>query len=327
MHPGDVSVELRSCVRPHKRKRKVYSLSPSPPRDRDSIQPRLNTSSSSYPSVLPESTSPANTTGISVPHIANQVVSPPQPLPQNDTTYETPTTEQSYVGRSEYLSSQVPFTEETNVQKNPPRKDELSDLDLQTLHLRKAFELPPRTVRESLIDAFMDRCHPWMPIVDRHWLSERDGRQPPSMLLLQAVFLAGSRVLSSPLVHTSSEEFYERAKALFFTGYEQNTTLAVVAVSLLQWWNPTGPEKFSTNTSGFWVRIGVELAYQVGLHKEPADGRFKSFKRRLWWTLVVSSDAPQFRCSQRLTMLLRPATASFLLGQGGPEPSISRTAT
>ena len=222
------------------------------------------------------------------------ISSPQQALPPNDTTYETPPTEQSYVGRSSYLSTQVPFTEDTTpAQKNPPRSsrdDPLTAVDLETLRLRRAFDLPPRTIRESLIDAFMDRCHPWMPIVDRHWLEDRDGRQPPSLLLLQAVFLAGSRVLSSPLVqgHASSAEFYERAKALFLVGHEQNTTLAVVAVSLLQWWNPTGPEKFSTNTSGFWVRIGVELAYQVGLHKEPAEGRFKSFKRRLWWTLVVS---------------------------------------
>ena len=164
----------------------------------------------------------------------------------------------------------------------------LPHLDVLFLALRKAFDLPSRTMRESLIDAFMEHCHPWTPIVERRWLEETDQRRP-SLLLLQAVFLAGSRVLSSPLVHTSSPEFYERARALFFHGHEKNTTLAIVAVCLLQWWNPTGPEKFSVNTSGFWVRIGVELAYQVGLHKEPADGPFKSFRRRLWWTLVVSN--------------------------------------
>ncbi|UNI17150.1 hypothetical protein JDV02_003526 [Purpureocillium takamizusanense] len=164
----------------------------------------------------------------------------------------------------------------------------LPHLDIRFLTLRKAFDLPSRTMRESLIDAFMEHCHPWTPIVERRWLEETAQRRP-SLLLLQAVFLAGSRVLSSPLVHTSSSspEFYDRARALFFHGHEKNTTLAIVAVCLLQWWNPTGPERFSVNTSGFWVRIGVELAYQVGLHKEPADGPFKSFRRRLWWTLVI----------------------------------------
>lgn len=203
---------------------------------------------------------------------------------------DIPTTEQSYDGRGEYLEGQVPFTDDavTAIARRPPsREDELVDLDLQFLNLRKAFDIPPRAIRESLIDAFMERCHPWMPIVEKHWLEESERRRP-SMLLQQAVFLAGSRVLSSPVTHTSSSEFYERARALFFHGYEKNTTLAIVAVCLLHWWNPTGPERFSTNTSGFWVRIGVGLAYQVGLHKEPADGPFKSLRRRLWWSLVVS---------------------------------------
>lgn len=207
--------------------------------------------------------------------------------PQNA---EVPTQEQSYIGRSEYL---VPFTEDTATlaKTNPPsRENELADLDHQFLTQRKALELPSRAIRESLIDAFMEHCHPWMPIVDRRWLEETNSDQRrPSLLLLQSVMLAGSRVLSSPLMQTttSSSEFYERARALFFHGHEKNTTLAIVAVCLLQWWNPTGPEKFSTSTSGFWVRIGVELAYQVGLHKEPPKGPFRSFRRRLWWSLVV----------------------------------------
>ena len=299
--------------RPHKRRRKVYSLSPSPPRDEVPHQRSLSTAST-YPTALSENTITAST-NIGVSQLAEAIVSPPQSLPQNDTSYDTPTVEQSYVGRSEYLGGQVPFTEDTTApQRNPPRGNELSDLDRQTLSLRKAFDLPPRTIRESLVDAFMERCHPWMPIVERHWLEERE--QPPSLLLLQSVFLAGSRVLSSPLVHTSSSEFYERAKALFFSGHEQNTTLAIVAISLLQWWNPTGPEKFSTNTSGFWVRICVELAYQVGLHKEPPEGKFRSFRRRLWWTLVVSLVMRELRVDVQPTdSCRRPAIALSRSGQ------------
>ena len=209
--------------------------------------------------------------------------------------YEIPVTaKNSYVGHDEYLGGQVPLaeTEDANngQREAPGREDEVEDLDMQFLQLRKALDVPSRVTRESLIDAFMERCQPWMPIVERRWLEEVDGQRRPSLLLLQAVFLAGSRVTSSPLMYTSSADFYERARALFFHGHEKNTTLAIVAVCLLQWWNPTGPEKFSTNTSGFWVRIGTELAYQVGLHKEPAEGPFRSFRRRLWWTLVVSSE-------------------------------------
>lgn len=242
--------------------------------------------------------------------------------------YEVPVTaKNSYVGHDEYLGGQVPLAETEDAatgQRDPPsRENEVADLDLQFLQLRKALDLPTRATRESMVDAFMERCHPWMPIVERRWLEEIDGQRRPSLLLLQAVFLAGSRVTSSPLMYTSSAEFYERARALFFHGHEKNTTLAIVAVCLLQWWNPTGPEKFSTNTSGFWVRIGTELAYQVGLHKEPLEGPFRSFRRRLWWTLVVSSPA---RLDHR-TDKARAVTVSSPLAPAGRGRSTLKTAT
>ena len=339
---------------PHQRKRKLYVLSPSPPRHIPSPKRSAHDVSSSI-----------DLTGISdhditfsdaaateqQPHHRQSIEDgassspltqrPSSPKSQNSRNYEVPTQEQSYVGRSDYLSTQIPFTEDTTVpQKNnpPSRENELADLDLQFLTLRKALELPPRAIRESLIDAFMEHCHPWMPIVERRWLEESGSEQrPPSLLLLQAVLLAGSRVLSSPLVQskTSSSELYERARALFFHGHEKNTTLAIVSVCLLQWWNPTGPEKFSMSTSGFWVRIGVELAYQVGLHKEPPEGPFRSFRRRLWWSLVVSATLSHFDTQEYGNIPIyympnipyRAVIVSSLSGRADHGPSISRIAT
>jgi Fungal specific transcription factor domain len=274
-------------ARPHQRKRKAYDLSPSPPRRE--IARRRSTVDASGGTNLTATSGRESSIVISSDSTDDALLLTTS-LPQNTNAYQTPIHEHSYVGRSEYLGGEVPFTEDAiSRQRLPSQKPELAGLDVHFLTLRKALDLPPRAVRESLIDAFMERCYPWMPIVDRRWLEDAEQRQP-SMLLLQAVFLAGSRVLASPLVHTSSSEFYERTRALFFHGNEQNATLAIVAACLLQWWNPTGPEKLSTHTSGFWMRVAVELAYQVGLHKEPADGSFKAFRRRLWWTLVVSAN-------------------------------------
>lgn len=166
-------------------------------------------------------------------------------------------------------------------------KPALSNLSQQFLQLQRSFELPPRSLRSSLIDAFMEWCHPWMPIVEKQWL-EPGAVHKQSMLLLQSVFLAGSRVSSSHLVPVSSSEYYQRAKTLFLHGHEENTMTSIVAACLLQWYNPTGPEKVSSDTSGFWLRTAVDLAHQVGLHREPGSGPARGFRRRLWWTLVVS---------------------------------------
>lgn len=137
----------------------------------------------------------------------------------------------------------------------------------------------------SLTDRYFEMCAPWTPIVERSWLDLDD--KDSSLLLLQAVYLAGSRVSSSSLIYDTSETFYERAKALFFYGREKDVIKSICSIILLHWWNPTGPEHVSTSTSGFWIRIAVAMAYQIGLHKEPPEGPDRMLRRRLWWTLVV----------------------------------------
>jgi hypothetical protein len=213
--------------------------------------------------------------------------SPAQQLQQYGVEDQNHGVGESYVGRSEYLGGDVPFNEDMAdaCPKSPDSR--LSETDLEILRLQSAFDLPPRSIRTGLIDAFMAFCAPWTPIVDRCWLEEKDGKQP-SIFLLQAFFLAGSRVSSAPLVYASCEDFYRRGKALFFCGYEKDTIISIVAVCLLHWWHPNGPEQVSTDTSGFWVRIGVSMAHQIGLHKEPPRGKNRMLRRRLWWSLVVS---------------------------------------
>jgi hypothetical protein len=207
----------------------------------------------------------------------------------------------------------VPFNEAMTAEGAPGPAGGLSDVDLQMLHLYKAFDLPPRATRESLIDKYMQLCSPWGPIVERSWLDGADGSQT-SLLLLQAVFLAGSRVTSNVLQHASSEDFYQRARALFFSGHEKNIMFIIVALCLLQWWNRSGPEKISTDTSGFWVRIAVGMAYQAGLHKEPPSSARRGdrmMRRRLWWTLVVRCISFTLLPMSALTQVIVPRQHYF----------------
>lgn len=275
--------------RPHKRKRKRYNLSPSPPQEH-------TPSSSSYkpqPFPIPPARNSQPAAQINHPSSIrpsldeNEALLVDPPHQQGANEGSTPGCAESYIGRDAYLDGSIPVSEDTtNV--STQAHSGLSEIDMQVLHMYKAFEMPPRSVRNSLIDKFMEYCLPWMPIVDRRWLEDQPNHSP-SPLLLQSVFLAGSRVSAQPLIGATSEDYYQRAKALFFSGHERNPLISVVSALLLHWWNPTGPEQISASSSGFWVRIAAGLAYQIGLHKEPISARDKSLHRRIWWTLVVGN--------------------------------------
>lgn len=164
-----------------------------------------------------------------------------------------------------------------------------SSVAKQICDLQGAYDLPSKAIRTALIDNFFRYCYPWDPIVERVHMVE-NSLDKVSRLLLQAVLLGGSRMSGALPSTTSPHEIYLRAKTLFYTDQERNPLNKVIAVSLLHWWNPHGPELVSTNTSTFWNRIAISLAMQMGLNSAQRRVPDESHRRRIWWTLVVSRD-------------------------------------
>ncbi|KAJ5803653.1 uncharacterized protein N7503_006103 [Penicillium pulvis] len=213
--------------------------------------------------------------------------------------------EESYRGRGEYLGGSVPFDE--NMVKPGHEatytSPKASAADLQMLREQGAFELPPISIQKQLMDSFNKYCAPWTPVVDPKWLDEKT---PPSMLLLQSIFLAGSRVSKAHLDYGSSEVFYRRAKLLFFFGGGHGSLISIVAACLLHWYNPVGPEDVSTDTSGFWIRTAGAMAFQIGLHKEPSlNAKDRGLRRRLWWSLVIRDNVISVGVGRPRTINLR----------------------
>ncbi|KIW78402.1 hypothetical protein Z517_08238 [Fonsecaea pedrosoi CBS 271.37] len=266
---------------PHRRKRRRYTVTDSPD-DSANVTQQGQVADHNESMAPPRSSLPVVTGSEQIAIVVDDSDQRTSPV-----FGDSSTTEYSYVGRCEYLGGQIHFTEDLTRRPSRSRPDvSPHDSDLHFLQIQHALDLPPRPVRAALVSAFMERCHPWTPIVELSWVNEPNHRHD-SLLLEQSVFLAGSRVLNSPLTYASSQEYYARARTLFFHGHPRNTLLSIVATCLLQWWNPTGPETISTDTSSFWTRIGIELAHQMGLHLEPKDQPHKGFRRRLWWTLVT----------------------------------------
>lgn len=178
-----------------------------------------------------------------------------------------------YYGREAYLDSQESGGHITETK--------ISQDEMAVLELRKAFTMPSSTWKSALIESFMTYCYPWMPIVPATWL-ERE--KNTSITLMKAVLLAGSRTTDVPQV---SHDYYAATKALILSGYEKDPIMVVAATALLGWWNPSPPDVASLDNSGFWIRTSINMAYQIGLHKESRGEEGAAYNRCLWWTLAV----------------------------------------
>ncbi|OAL03784.1 hypothetical protein IQ06DRAFT_243908, partial [Phaeosphaeriaceae sp. SRC1lsM3a] len=192
------------------------------------------------------------------------------------------------MGRAHYIRNGEEIDEASARSFPSSREHGLSHLEMSTIAAFNGFQLPSASTRQELMGFFMQYCSRWMPIMHENDVASiLNGTSSP--LLAQALYVAATRVSSAPIspAEPSIKERYERAKILFWMGHESNPINSVKATLLMQWYNPEGPEHVSLDTSEFWMRTGVGLAYQIGLHKEPVQGPWYSMRRRIWWSLVA----------------------------------------
>jgi hypothetical protein len=310
------------CV-PRERKRKRFTFSPSPPTSQARIKTQDGESSAPGNTEVQFSTiglmhasaagSSAGAFGVSVPSesefgrrmsstasldespILDRHIDPVYSTQHHNMSsnmaqrsYQT-SNNVSYLGRLEYLRGEVPVNDDAGVPDKVPHR--LSESDVTILKVQRVADLPPRAIRESLLDAFWTRCYPWTPVVERAWIYDRRPGKV-SLLLQQAMFLAGSRV-SAAVPNYSSEDFYKKARVLFWMGAEEDPIITIAAACLLHWWNPQGPEHISLDTSSFWLRVCVGLAHQVGLHREPTGKSDAGLRRRIWCLINAGHGRPR----------------------------------
>ncbi len=185
-----------------------------------------------------------------------------------------------------------------NVRGSRARLTELDNVEIDILHQRGAFLLPPRSLCDELIDSYFKWVHPIVPVVNRARFMKqyRDPKNPPSLLLLQAVLLAGTRVCSNQQLMDANGSttpaaltFYKRAKALYDANYEDDRVTIVQSVLLMGWyWE--GPEDVTKNVF-YWSRVATIVAQGSGMHRSVEQSQLsKSDKRlwkRIWWTLFT----------------------------------------
>ncbi|KAF8441888.1 fungal-specific transcription factor domain-containing protein [Terfezia claveryi] len=185
-----------------------------------------------------------------------------------------------------------------NTRGSRARLTELDTIEIDILHQRGAFLLPPRTLCDELVEAYFKWIAPVVPVINRSRFMRRyhDTKNPPSLLLLQAVLLAGSRVCTNPQLmdeHGSTTPaamtFYKRAKALYDANYEDDRVTIVQALILMGWyWE--GPEDVTKNVF-YWSRVATIVAQGSGMHRSVEHSQLsradKRLWKRIWWTLFT----------------------------------------
>jgi hypothetical protein len=169
------------------------------------------------------------------------------------------------------------------------------DIELEILRARGALSLPCKEVCDELVDAFFTWVAPIVPIINKASFMKqyRDPNNPPSILLMQAILLAGSRVYPSDIPLDSSKSsatiFYQRAKALYDADYEKDRVTTVQSLILLGWyWED--PATVTKNVF-YWNGVAVSIAHGFGMHRSAADSDLsiqdKRLWKRIWWTLFT----------------------------------------
>lgn len=160
----------------------------------------------------------------------------------------------------------------------------------------EAFQLPPKRTVDQLLAAYLQHINPGFPVVDRRLFMRqyraRDPANPPSLLLLQAMLVAGAHVLykdDPDTRHAQKAVFFRRAKMLLDARVERNRD-TVVQAALLLTWHADGPEDVAAN-AWHWVGLAARTATGLGMHRD-ADGSTlvphnKRMWRRVWWLLVA----------------------------------------
>jgi len=149
--------------------------------------------------------------------------------------------------------------------------------------------LPEEEIQDELIRTYFAVIQPTYPILDRVQFAKsyRNKDSPPSMLLLQAMFMHAASHCSLDLLlkagfksrHEAKRSFYRRAKALYDSDFETNRLVNIQATYLLQfWWDSPLEQK----DAGYWLGVSILLAQGCGMHRSTERACLCPIDRRLW---------------------------------------------
>lgn len=187
----------------------------------------------------------------------------------------------------------------------------------------EALQLPPKGLCEQLIEAYFLHINRGFPIVDETEFMAiyRDQKQvirPFSLLLLNAVLLAGAHVLPAqhhdlrPLRRT----LFRRTKLLFDARYDKHREKYIQAALLLTWYCDSLEDVISN--SWHWVGFAARSAVGMGMHRDATASSLNIYDKRQWvrwWWILFQFDVMISTSYGRpQAMCVLPISSAFFKG-------------
>ncbi|KAM5358991.1 hypothetical protein ACJZ2D_014816 [Fusarium nematophilum] len=182
-----------------------------------------------------------------------------------------------------------------------PLPPHLDTADIEYLRLKGALTLPNVHFQNTLLEAYIEYVHPYLPVVDLcgflNAIHDPDGLNGKiSLLLYHAVMFAGSGFVGKE--HLTKNGYstrkgarrclLQKTRLIYDLGYESDRTVLIQALLIMTYWYETPDDQ---KDAWHWLGVAISLAQTAGLHhyvrSASATPTDRIIWKRIWWSCFM----------------------------------------
>ncbi|KAI0157669.1 transcription factor CTF1 [Xylariaceae sp. FL1272] len=174
--------------------------------------------------------------------------------------------------------------------------------DVEYMRVKGALSLPSIAFQNSLLRAYIEYVHPYMPLLELHDLlsiiDARDGsRGRISLFLYQAIMFSAVAFVKQdtlkehgyPSTKVARRVFFYQTRLLYDMDYERDRLVLIQGLLLMSYWYETPDDQKDT---WHWMGVAISLAHSIGLHRDTATRgtmtlRTQRLWKRIWWSCFM----------------------------------------
>ncbi|QSZ30680.1 hypothetical protein DSL72_000238, partial [Monilinia vaccinii-corymbosi] len=178
-----------------------------------------------------------------------------------------------------------------------PLPSKMTSSDIDYLWAKSALRIPSFSLRNALLQAFIEYVYPYMPLLELHKvlqiINDNGGSGSMSLLLFQSIMFSGTAFVDIEILgdagypsrKAARKSFFQSARVLYDLDYETDMLTVVQSLLLMTYWYET-PEDYKD--TWHWMGRAIDHAYTLALHRDPKgmDVDHK-LRKRLWWSCFM----------------------------------------